>query len=113
MMQPALIESGKVCYFLHAMSAYLYRIPQSTGPLNCEALAYELVISGIANLLKNNGICYKRFCLERCYDPDVRLRVMFMKAFTRGLRSGTQFDPSQVHTSRDSLHTLCRVSYPS
>lgn len=84
--------------------------PQNTETLKNEALIQELVISGVANLLKNNSELYKRFCLERCYDPDIRLRVMFMKAFTRALRLGARFDQGQANPLADGLHTLCRVS---
>ena len=92
-------------------STHLCNTLQSTDTHHNEPLTHELVISGIAHLLKNNSELYKRFCLERCYDPDIRVRVMFMKAFTRVLHLGTQFDQGQINAPTDGLHTLCQVSH--
>jgi hypothetical protein len=83
---------------------------QSEDTLN-DPLSHELVISGIAHLLNNNSEHYKKFCLERCYDTDIHLRVTFMKAFARVLNLGTQFDQPRASALVDGQDTLSRVSH--
>lgn len=84
-------------------------------PQNEDALyfahTHELVISSIAHLLNNNSELYKKFCLERCYDPDIDLRVSFMKAFTRVLKLGHQFDQPHAGAPAGDQISLCQVSH--
>lgn len=83
--------------------------PQSVGARNHEASVTELVVTGVAHLLSNNIDAGMKHCLSLCYDNDVRLRSVFMKAFTRVLNLGTKFDAQQAAPQPRPQDTLCEV----
>lgn len=62
-----------------------------------EALIHDLVVSGIAHVLNNNSEKAKDICLVKISDPNLRIRVVFMKVFTRILNQGVKFNPPSVN----------------
>ncbi|KIJ35291.1 hypothetical protein M422DRAFT_34700 [Sphaerobolus stellatus SS14] len=82
---------------------------KSEATYNNEAFIQELVISGIAHILNQNSEIAKRFCIAKCYDDNLRIRVLFMKVFTRVLNRGIKLDQPKIAVAVNEHDGFCKM----
>ncbi|KAF7975643.1 hypothetical protein HWV62_9093 [Athelia sp. TMB] len=73
-----------------------------------EAELQELVIAGLAHLIRANTEIGVKHCLPLAHDGDPRKRIIFSRVFARVLKQGTTFDPIKISHApkQDPLCTM-------
>jgi neurofibromin 1 len=69
---------------------------------------HDLVITGIAHILNKNSESAKNLCLAKLSDDNLRIRVIFMRVFTRILHQGARFNPTAAK-AENKKDGLCQV----
>jgi hypothetical protein len=69
----------------------------------------QLVITGLAHLLRSTNESGFKRALSMAYDEDPRQRIIFALACARVLGQGTQLVSSEPSTLQTKRHRLCEV----